>query len=86
MEEQLAERLKAQPSRLMTIAFVAGFADRMQDMRFGHAGAIVEGTRGSPAGKLVLLREAGVKVAERVSHIPQLVGEALQEAASNPIT
>lgn len=87
MEEQLAERLKAQPSRLKIIAFVAGrFADRMQGMRFGHAGAIVEGTRGSPAGKLVLLREAGVKVAERVSHIPQLVGEALQEAASNPIT
>lgn len=74
MEEQLAQRLKAKPSRLKIIAFVAGrFADRMQGVRFGHAGSIVEGTRGSPAGKMALLREAGVRVAEKVSQIPQLV-------------
>jgi succinyl-CoA synthetase alpha subunit len=79
MEEQLAERLKAQPSRLKIVAFVAGrFADRMQGMRFGHAGALVEGTRGSPAVKMALLREAGVRVAEKVSQIPELVDEALE--------
>ncbi len=74
MEEQLAERLIAQPSRLNIVAFVAGrFADRMQGMRFGHAGAIVEGNKGSPAAKMMQLREAGVRVAETFSEIPGLV-------------
>lgn len=80
MEEQLAQHLKAQPSRLKMVAFVAGrFAERMQGIRFGHAGAIVEGTRGSPAGKIALLHEAGVCVAEKVSQIPQLVNQVLQD-------
>jgi len=50
----------------------------MQGMRFGHAGAIVEGNTGSPAAKMALLREAGVRVAGKFSEIPQLVlGETL---------
>ena len=80
MEEQLAEHLRTHPSRLPLVAFVAGrFADRMQGVRFGHAGAIVEGTRGSPAGKMEALRKAGVLVAEKLSHIPKLVRQALHE-------
>jgi succinyl-CoA synthetase alpha subunit len=49
----------------------------MQGMRFGHAGAIVEGERGSPAGKVKALREAGVQVAEKLSEISGLVKEVL---------
>ena len=80
MEEQLAEHLRTQPSRLLLVAFVAGrFADRMQGVRFGHAGAIVEGTRGSPSGKMEALREAGVLVAEKLSQIPKLVRQSLDE-------
>ncbi len=80
MEERLAERLQAQPSRLPIVAFVAGrFADRMQGIRFGHAGAIVEGERGSPAGKVRALQEAGVRVAEKLSHVPRLVRAAMAE-------
>lgn len=79
MEEELAERLSRQPSRLPIVAFVAGrFADRMQGQRFGHAGAIVEGTRGSPAGKRQALREVGVRVADKLSDIPLLVKAALE--------
>jgi succinyl-CoA synthetase alpha subunit len=78
MEEQLAGRLEARPSRLKIVAFVAGrFADRMQGQRFGHAGSIVEGARGSPAAKMAVLRQAGVRVVERVSQIPQVIKEAL---------
>jgi succinyl-CoA synthetase alpha subunit len=78
VEETLAQHLRAHPSRLPIIAFVAGrFTDRMQGMRFGHAGALVEGTRGSPAGKMAALREAGIYVAEKLSHIPLWVKEAL---------
>jgi succinyl-CoA synthetase alpha subunit len=77
-EERLAERLRANPSRLPIVAFVAGrFTDRLQGVRFGHAGSIVEGTRGSPAGKITTLRVAGVHVADKLRHVPQLVAEAL---------
>ncbi|MFQ6014153.1 MAG: CoA-binding protein, partial [Anaerolineae bacterium] len=79
MEEQLAEHLREHGSRLPVVAFVAGrFADQMQGVRFGHAGAIVEGERGSPAGKIAALRRAGAKVADRLSEIPHLVKESLE--------
>jgi succinyl-CoA synthetase alpha subunit len=78
MEERLAAHLKQNGSRLPIIAFVAGrFADRMQGIRFGHAGAIVQGTQGSPAAKITALREAGVLVADKLSHVPLLVREAI---------
>lgn len=74
MEEQLAEQLFRQPTRLRIVAFVAGrFAERMQGVRFGHAGSIVEGARGSPQKKIELLREAGVRVAQKLSEIPGLL-------------
>ena len=74
MEEQLAERLTSQPSRLRIAAFIAGrFADLRQGVRFGHSGAIVEGSYGSPAGKAAALAEAGVRVAQKLSDIPALV-------------
>ncbi len=79
MEEDFANHLKVYSSRLPVIAFVAGrFTDQMQGVRFGHAGAIVEGVRGSPAGKIAALREAGVFVVEKLSHLPHVVKEALQ--------
>lgn len=82
MEERLAKRLSAQPSRLPIVAFVAGrFADRMQGVRFGHAGALVEGEQGSPARKVAILRAAGVRVADRLQHIPGLVQAALAAEA-----
>jgi len=78
MEERLSEHLKNYPSRLPILAFVAGrFADRMQGQRFGHAGAIVEGKKGSPAGKMEILREAGVHVVEKLSQIPGILRELL---------
>jgi succinyl-CoA synthetase alpha subunit len=82
MEERLAERLLACASRLPIIAFVAGrFADRVQGVRFGHAGAMVVGEHGSPAAKIVRLRDAGVKVADKLQDIPGLVRAALQAEA-----
>ena len=74
MEESLAEHLRDHPSRLPILAFVAGrFADRMQGQRFGHAGAIVDGKKGSPAGKIEVLRGAGVHVVEKLSQIPVIL-------------
>lgn len=74
MEERLAEHLAVHPSRLPVVAFVGGrFADRMQGQRFGHAGSIVEGNSGSPAGKMEVLRKAGVHVVEKLSQIPGII-------------
>jgi len=82
MEERLAERLHAQPSRLPIVAFVAGrFADRNPGVRFGHAGALVQGLDGSPARKIAILREAGVLVADKLQHIPGLLREAIKAEA-----
>lgn len=79
MEERLVDYLRRHGSRLPIIAFIAGrFADQMQGIRFGHAGSIVQGTQGSPAGKAVALRAAGVHVAERLSQVPELVRQVLK--------
>ena len=78
MEEQLAEHLRTNGSRLPIVAFVAGrFADRMQGIRFGHAGAMVQGSQGSPAAKITALREASVCVADKLSQIPEMVRKVL---------
>lgn len=77
-EEALAAHLAEQGSRLPIVAFIAGrFADRMPGVRFGHAAAIVEGGRGSPAAKIMALREAGVLVADHLRDVAHLVKEAL---------
>ena len=71
-EEQLAARLKRKPSRLRIVAFLSGkFVDDLEGVRFGHAGVIVEGGRGSVRGKVKALREAGVFVAETFEEILQ---------------
>jgi succinyl-CoA synthetase alpha subunit len=83
-EEALAEHLLTHHVRLPIIAFIAGrFTDQMQGVRFGHSGTIVEGNKGSPAGKARLLQEAGVLVADRLSQIPELVKHALKTGQSD---
>jgi succinyl-CoA synthetase alpha subunit len=78
MEESLAAHLADRGSRLPIVAFIAGrFADQMPGVRFGHAAAIVEGGRGSPAAKIQALREAGVLVADHLRDVAPLVKEAL---------
>jgi succinyl-CoA synthetase alpha subunit len=69
-EEQLAEHLKREPSRLRINAFLSGrFVDEIEGVRFGHAAVVVEGGRGSVRGKAAALREAGVFVADRFDDI-----------------
>lgn len=78
-EEYLAEYIMTHRVKIPIIAFIAGrFTDKMQGIRFGHAGTIVEGDKGSPSGKIRVLREAGVLVADKLSQIPELVQEVLK--------
>jgi succinyl-CoA synthetase alpha subunit len=69
-EEDLAARLIERGSRLRVNAFLSGnFVDDLEGVRFGHAAVIVEGGRGSVAGKKAALRDAGVFVAEAFEEI-----------------
>lgn len=73
-EERLAEYVADQHPNLPIVAFVAGqFADEMPGVRFGHAGAIVEGDRGSTKGKIEKFHWAGIHVAEKFLDIVNLV-------------
>lgn len=78
VEEHLAEYIQQHGMPLPMVVFIAGrFADSMQGVRFGHAGAIVEGNMGSPAGKITALKAIGVAVAEKLSDVPRLIKELM---------
>ena len=81
MEAELAEWIQENNSRLPIVAFMAGrFMDEMPGMRFGHAGTIVEGKADTTAEKIKRMKEAGIAVAERISDIPKMLQERLEEA------
>ena len=80
MEAELARWVTDNDSRLPIVAFMAGrFMDEMPGMSFGHAGTIVEGKEDTAAEKIARLAEAGIVVAEEISHIPDLVRERMAQ-------
>jgi succinyl-CoA synthetase alpha subunit len=81
MEADLSRWVTENRSRLPIVAFMAGkFMDEMPGMSFGHAGTIVEGKADTAAEKIERLREAGIRVAEEIAEIPDLVKERLGQA------
>lgn len=77
-EEQVAELVRNGEFTKPVAFFIAGrFAEQMQEgMAFGHAGAIIEGSRGLPSEKINALKKAGVIVVD--SHAQ--LGEAIRDA------
>lgn len=69
-EEDLAEYLmkrkeQGNPFSKPIVAFISGkFASRLPGISLGHAGAIIEGNKGTRENKVEVLRKAGVKVVE----------------------
>ena len=56
------------------VAFIAGkFVDSLPGRRFGHAGVIVHGKRGSVEEKKRMFERAGVHVCETLSEIPKVL-------------
>ena len=76
-EEQVAALVSSGNFTKPLIAFIGGAAAR-PGMRFSHAGAIIEGARGTHAGKTKALRRAGCVVVENFSDIPHITREVLK--------
>src|SRR5437899_776680 len=75
-EEELAQLIRDQKVTKPVIAYIGGKAAR-EGTRFSHAGAIIEGGRGTHAGKVKALREAGGTVVDAFGELPNAVVEIL---------
>jgi succinyl-CoA synthetase alpha subunit len=73
-EERVADLIEEGKFTKPLIAYVGGKAAK-SGTRFSHAGAIVEGTRGSYKSKVQRLRDVGVHVVESISEIPKVALE-----------
>src|SRR5438874_1881571 len=71
-EEELAQLIVARKVTKPVIAYIGGKAAR-EGTRFSHAGAIIEGGRGTHAGKVKALREAGATVVDSFGELPDAV-------------
>jgi len=68
-EEQVADLVEKGIVTKPIVAYVGGKAAR-SGTRFSHAGAIVEGGRGTHEGKVARLREVGVTVVDSFGELP----------------
>lgn len=68
-EEDLAGLIRDGRVTKPVVAYIGGRAAR-EGTRFSHAGAIIEGNRGTHAGKTEALRSAGVTVVESFGDLP----------------
>ena len=69
-EEDAAEYIRVEMSKPI-VAYIAGVSVP-PGKRMGHAGAIIEGGKGSAKSKIESLLAAGAKVADRLYEIPSL--------------
>jgi succinyl-CoA synthetase alpha subunit len=76
-EEQVAELIAGGVVTKPVIAYIGG-KGAQEGTRFSHAGAIIEGGRGTREGKLEALRAAGATVVEDFDALPQVTKEVLR--------
>jgi len=69
-EERVADLIEAGAFTKPLIAYIGGKAAK-SGTRFSHAGAIVEGGRGTYEGKVARLREVGATVVEQFMDLPE---------------
>ena len=77
-EERLAELMKAGEVTKPVVAYIGGKAAK-EGTRFSHAGAIVEGGRGTHAGKVEALAAAGARIVDNFGDIPEVTKQVLAE-------
>jgi succinyl-CoA synthetase alpha subunit len=76
-EERVAELMRTGVVTKPVVAYIGGRA-ATSGVRFSHAGAIVEGGRGTHEGKVAALREAGAVVVERFDELPAAVLKVME--------
>ena len=76
-EERVAEMMASGELTKPVVAFIGGRA-ATSGVRFSHAGAIVEGGRGTHEGKVAALREVGAVVVETFDALPAAVVRVLE--------
>jgi succinyl-CoA synthetase alpha subunit len=76
-EEELAQMIVDRKITKPVIAYIGGKAAR-EGTRFSHAGAIIEGGRGTHAGKVKALREADATVVDAFGDLPGAVVQILE--------
>jgi succinyl-CoA synthetase alpha subunit len=77
-EEELSQLIADTKITKPVIAYIGGKAAR-EGTRFSHAGAIIEGGRGTHAGKVKALREAGATVVDAFGELPAAVVTILKQ-------
>ncbi|MGC9357576.1 MAG: succinate--CoA ligase subunit alpha, partial [Anaerolineae bacterium] len=75
-EERVADLIEAGAFTKPLVAFIGGKAAK-SGTRFSHAGAIVEGGRGTHEGKVERLREVGATVVDAFMDLPRATKEIL---------
>jgi succinyl-CoA synthetase alpha subunit len=83
-EEELADLIKSGRVKKPVAAYIGGKAAKA-GTRFSHAGAIIEGDRGTHAGKVAALRDAGAAVADAFGELPAAVVNMLRARNSNSL-
>ncbi len=81
-EERVAEMIKNGEVKKPLVAYIGGKGAK-EGTRFSHAGAIVEGGRGSYDSKVEALKEAGAYVVENFMDIPNVVKKVIEEHKLN---
>ena len=71
-QEENAAHFIAQRMNKPVVAYIAG-QNAPEGKRMGHAGAIIQGTMGTPQSKIAALRQAGVPTAEYPLEVVELV-------------
>lgn len=77
-EEDAADLIASGGFTKPLIAFIGGKAAK-SGTRFSHAGAIIEGGRGTHEGKVARLRDAGAHIAESFADLPGLTQSVLEK-------
>ena len=82
-EERLARLMTEGRVRKPVVAYIGGKAAR-EGTRFSHAGAIIEGGRGTHEGKVAALTAAGATVVPAFGDLPGAALEALSSVVRSP--
>lgn len=77
-EERVADLIERGEFTKPLIAFIGGAAAK-SGTRFSHAGAIIEGGRGTHEGKVKRLKEVGAYVVDDFNDIPKVTMEVLKK-------